>query len=310
MKKVLITGANGMIGNAIINELIDSYELVLVDPFIDKIEKYSNRALIIKDNLYDISKWEVNLNEVYCVIHLAAAVHWKTKNKKEEKQYMEINAECTRKLYNACTEHGVGKFLFFSTNDVYVSSNEIITEDTPVNAKGIYGRSKLLAEQYLIESSKTSNTSICIFRPASVYGVYDKGSMRSLIGLCKKGIVPIIGDGTNKKALLYVKDIVLAVKKYVNCEIDLNGEIFNISSGNFEYKDIIDAICYVFNVKPLRLYIPRWITNKVLKFGPFVKLSIAGESKIVSDDKIKKTLGYEMKYSLYDGLNDAKEFYM
>lgn len=310
MKRILITGANGMIGSAIVNEIIDKYDLVLVDPYTDKIDKFMNSAIVLKGSLNDISKWENNLDGVNTVVHLAAAVHWRPKNKEEEQQFIDTNAEGTRKLYEACTKHGVERFLFFSTNDVYKASDKLITEDTPINPQGIYGKSKLLAEQYLLEDSKKSNTAVCIFRPASVYGENDKGSMKSLIGLCKKGIVPMIGNGANKKAILYTKDIVQAVKRYVDCKNNLNGEIFNISSGDFGYKEMIDAICSIFEIKPFRLYIPGWFCKNIAsKLGPIKKLAVAGETKIVSNEKAEKLLGYKRKYSLGEGLRDVKEYY-
>lgn len=311
MKKVLITGANGMIGSSIVNEFIGKYELVLVDPYTDKIDKFKGEAIVLKNSLNDIEKWENNLEGVNTVVHLAAAVHWIPKNKEEEQKFIDTNAEGTRKLYAACTKHGVERFLFFSTNDVYEVSDKLITEDTPVNPLGIYGKSKLLAEQYLLEDSKKSSTAVCIFRPASVYGENDKGSMKSLIGLCKKGIVPMIGNGANKKALLYTKDIVQAVKTYVDCENNLNGEVFNISSGDFGYKEMIDAICSVFKVKPFRLYIPAWFCKNIAsKLRPIKKLAVAVETKVVSNDKAGKLLGYKMKYSLVEGLRDAKGYYL
>ncbi|WP_291569575.1 NAD-dependent epimerase/dehydratase family protein [Clostridium sp. UBA4548] len=310
MKKVLITGANGMIGIAIVNEFIDKYELVLVDPYTDKIDKFKNKATVLKNNLNNITEWENNLNGVNTVVHLAAAVHWKPKNKEEEQQFIDTNAKGTKKLYEACTKHGVERFLFFSTNDVYEASDKLITEDTPVNPQSIYGKSKLLAEQYLLEDSKKSNTAVCIFRPASVYGENDKGSMKSLIGLCKKGIVPMIGNGANKKALLYTKDIVQAVKRYVDCKNNLHGEVFNISSGDFGYKEMIDAICSIFEIKPFRLYIPGWFCKNIAsKLGPIKKLAVAGETKIVSNEKAEKLLRYKKKYSLVEGLGDAKGDY-
>lgn len=310
MKKVLITGANGMIGNAIVNEFIDKYELVLIDKYTDKIDKFRHKVTVLENSLNDIEKWGHHLDSVYTVIHLAAAVHWKPKNKYEEQQFINTNVEDTRKLFAACTKHGVKRFLFFSTNDVYKASDKLITEDTPVNPQGIYGKSKYLAEQYLLEDSKKSNIEVCIFRPASVYGENDKGSMKSLVDLCKKGIVPTIGNGANKKALLYIKDIVQAVKRYVEFQNNLNGEVFNISSGNYSYKEIIDAICDVFEINPFRLYIPRWFCkNLASKFGPIKKLAVAGETKMISNEKAYKILGYKSKYSLLNGLKDAMDYY-
>lgn len=311
MKKVLITGANGMIGSAIVREFINKYELILVDSLSNRIVRYKDKATLITKNLTDISDWQNELDDVYCVVHLAAAVHWVPKTKEEEQQFIQTNAEGTRMLYDACVEHSVQRFLFFSTNDVYEASDKIITERTAVNPKDVYGKSKLLAESYLLKSSEKSETAVCIFRPASVYGENDNGSMKSLIAFCRKGIVPMIGKGENKKALLYLKDIVQAVGKYIENENKFNGEIFNISSGNYGYKEIIDAICDSYGLKPFRIYIPTWFSNNVAsKIGPIKKLAVAGEIKAVSNDKANNLMGYNEIYSLLDGLMDGKKYYI
>lgn len=311
MKKILITGANGMIGSAIVRKFIGKYELILVDPYTNRIDQYKDRATIITKNLTEVSEWQNVLDGVYCVVHLAAAVHWVPKTKEEEQQFILTNAEGTRILYDACAKHGVERFLFFSTNDVYETSDKLITEETTVDPKDVYGKSKLLAEKYLLKGLKTSKTAVCIFRPASVYGENDKGSMKSLIAFCRKGIVPMIGRGENKKALLYLKDTVQAVEKYIENESNLNGEVFNISSGDYEYKEIINAICNSYGFKPVRIYIPAWFCKNIAsKIGPIKKLAVAGEIKTVSNDKASRLLRYERAYSLKEGLMDAKSYYV
>lgn len=310
MKKILITGANGMIGSALTKSFIDKYELILVDSYTNRIDKYRNKAKVINRSLAEILEWQEALNDVYCVVHLAAAVHWVPKTKEQKQQFIRINAEDTRKLYKACVEHKVERFLFFSTNDVYASSDKLITEDTFTAPQSVYGKSKLIAEQYLLEDSKRANTAVCIFRPASVYGENDKGSMKTLITLCRKGIVPMIGDGAHKKALLYLKDTVQAVVRYIECKNNHNGEIFNLSSGNFEYKEIIDIICSVFNFKPFRLFVPKWFCKQVAsKIGPLKKLDIASDTKIVSCHRANRLLNYQSQYDLISGLKDSKLYY-
>ena len=311
MKKILITGANGMIGSAIVQEMINKYQLILVDAYTNRIEKYLGQATVIKKDLIKVSEWQDMLDSVYCVVHLAAAVHWVPRTKEEQLQFVKTNAMGTKILYKACVEHGVERFLFFSTNDVYRASDKLITEETVAAPKGIYGASKFLAEEYLREVSLKSKTAVCIFRPASVYGENDNGIMKSLVELCKKGIVPMIGKGENKKALLYLKDIVKAVECYITGENGLNGEIFNIASGNYEYKKIIETICNSYRLKPIRVYIPAWFCRRIAsKISPLKKLAVAGEVKAVSNDKAFKMLCYAGKYSLEEGLADAKDYYM
>ncbi len=310
MKKVLITGANGMIGNALVNKFINKYELILVDQNSDRLDQFKDNALIIKNSVKNISEWKDALDGVYCVVHLAAAVHWAPKTRQEEQQFEETNTDGTRILYKACSGRGVERFLFFSSNAVYEDSEELISEGSPVNPRGAYGRSKLAAEQFLLGEMKTGKTAVCIFRPASVYGENDKGSMRLLVSLCRKGVVPMIGNGANKKALLYIADIVQAVEKYIESEKDLNGEIFNVSSGDFRYREMINVICKSYGFNPFRVYIPAWFCKNIAsRIRPIGKLAAAAETRAVSIEKASRLLGYQTKYSLEDGLMDAKGYY-
>lgn len=311
MKKILITGANGMIGTAIVHELINGYELILVDKNTDKIHQYADRLTVINEDITDICQWQVYLSNVFCVVHLAAQVHFQPQTLDEENKFIYTNAESTRILYDFCTEHNVERFLFFSTNDVYEPSDELITEQTPVAPQGIYGKSKYLAEQYLLNSSTHKKPTVCIFRPASVFGENDRGSMKTLVGLCRNGIVPMIGKGGNRKALLYVKDVARAVNQYISSSNDHDKEVFNISSGDFTYKQIIDTICSVYGYNPMHIYVPNWFCTQVAsRINPIKKLSVAAENKTISTDKAHEVLGYIAEYSLSDGLLDSQAYYV
>lgn len=313
MKKLLITGANGMVGYALVKNFIGRYRLILVDKYTDKINEYKNVDTIdiVKCDLSEMNRWDDVLKDVYCVIHLAAVVHSVPKTDEEIKNYYNINLNATAKLYKYAQKNKIKKFLFFSTNDVYEPSEEMINEKILPSASSIYGQSKLLAERILLELSDNSHCKVCIFRPSSIYGVYDQGSMKTLVKFCKRGIVPIIGKGNNIKSLLYLKDVVCAVECYINTLDISNGEIFNISSGNLEYKQIINFICMSYNLKTIKVYIPKWICNKVLaRIKILKKLVVVGQSKVIQYDKAEHELGYTSKYNLIDGLYDAKNYYL
>lgn len=309
-KKVFITGANGMIGSALVRKLVDKYQLILLSPDTDRIEKFKDRVTIIEKKLSDLEDWKDKLAGVDSLIHLAAAVHWVPKTEEDKEYFIKVNAEETKKVYLAAKEMKVNKFLFFSTNDVYKPSKQLITEANKVSPKNIYGESKLKAEEYLLNESKDGNTSVSIFRPASVYGKNDRGSMKSLIKFSSKGFIPMLGNGKNKKALLYLKDLVQAVEDYIESEKDLNRAIFNIQSGNYEYREIINSICQVFNFNVFKVPVPMWFINNIAGRISFLKkLETAAETKIVSSEKAKNLFGYESEFDLIKGLKNSKEYY-
>jgi len=307
-KKILITGANGRVGSSLVKELITKYDLILVDPYDSKIRGYSTKATIILDNIENINNWKKYLKDIYCVIHLAAAVHWVPKTKKEEDIFITVNAEATKNLYLACTEMKVERFLFFSTNDVYKSSKNLIDEKTEPNPESVYGKSKLLAEKYLKQESLNSNVSVCIFRPASIYGNNIDSSMTTLIKLCNKGIVPYFNKGNNAKALLYIEDLIFAVLQYLNLDNQFDFEIFNISSDNYRYRELIDTIKDVYDCHFIKIYIPKWFIEKIAKnISFFNKLTVASEIKMISSKKINIDLNFNINSTLKENLYKIKE---
>lgn len=296
-----------MLGSHLVQYFKDSYKVIAVDRTLDKIKKFSNQVTLLENNLEEIEKWENHLDGVEYVVHLAAIV----RSKADRDVFMRVNVKATEKLLRACKRYDVQRFLFFSTNDVYKDKKDTIFEEDLIMPKSKYSESKFLAEETLLSLLKEINVKVCIFRAASIYGTNDKGSMKSMINLCKKGIVPMIGNGGNPKALLYIEDCAYAVDRYFKSENPFNGEIFNISSGDYSYSEILDTICKVYGLKPFRLYIPRWLCNsKLFSFGVLKKLKTASSIKRISCKKAIRLLGYRSRYTLSDGLRDSKKYYI
>lgn len=298
-----------MIGTAIIERLIEDYELIVLDRFDDNLSKYN--LTVIKEDLCEVAKWKAHLKDVYCVIHLAAAVHSRPRTLAEEAEFTRINTVATAALFGACAEMGVSRVLFFSTNSVYPDSEISLDENAPIHPQGVYGRSKFDAEREAQDVIKSTGMPICIFRPASVYGARDRGSMKSLVGLCKKGIVPVTGGGGNTKALTYVRDIAGAAACYARHENPFSGQAFNIASGNYTFIEMLDAIGEAYSLHPKRIFLPAFITAPFLRgIPPINMLAVAASSKAVSFEKMEQVLGYSPRYTLRDGLRDCREYYV
>jgi nucleoside-diphosphate-sugar epimerase len=309
--KIVITGANGMVGSSLVDRLAGRFELVLVDVVTGRIESLGDSNRVLKASCLCVDEWESALENAYCVVHLAALVHRTAGTSGESDQYIATNVEATRMLYEACVRQRVRRFLFFSTNDVYRPSRELATEETPTEPRGPYARSKLIAEQHLWEASRDVGTAVCVFRPASIYGENDTGSMRSLVLLCRKGVVPMIGRGNTPKALLYVKDAAQAVERYIVSQRDHRGEVFNICSGTHTYREIIDTICEVYRLAPLRVCVPEWFCRRIApRIRPLSKLATAAQARVISGCKAARLLGYKPEYSLAEGLTDSIDYYL
>jgi len=313
-KKVVITGANGMVGSAIVKYLHNDYDLIAIDRHNDRIEPFTKSldgVDFVFSDILSINDWNRVLGEAFAVIHLAANVHWAPKTSEQVASFYKVNVEGTRILIDKCAQYGVKKFLFFSTNDVYPNSDHEIEESEPLVATSIYAKTKLEAEISILQKYGTGSLDVLILRPASIYGEHDRGSMSSLISLCKHGVVPVIGSGENVKALLYVKDVAAFVRTYIESEVVPGVSIANIASGNYSFVQIISTINDVFGLNGRLIRLPLFLKDdKVFsKSGMLNKLKVASESKKVNCGKIERLYGFTSSYDMKEGLMDSSEYY-
>ena len=155
LKRVIITGKSGYIGNKI-KEKLTSYP-----------EEYEVSMISVKGD-----DW---LNHSFAgtdiVIHTAGLVH--APDVKDWETYYRVNVELTEKLAVKAKNEGVSQFIFFSTMAVYGVEKELypnyITSNTSMNPKSMYGKSKLQAEDLLL-GLEDDSFSVAIIRPPIVYG--------------------------------------------------------------------------------------------------------------------------------------------
>ncbi len=164
--KVLITGAGGNLGEAIIPSLIDQgYQLRLMD----------KNSFSTPHELYlgDISAYsDVNLavDGVDIIIH-GAALHGIHLQSHTIDDFWRININGTHNIMQAAVNHGIKKIIFCSTTDVYgkgmVSPNGKcmeVTENNDTLPYHIYGLTKMLGERICEYYSRIYSINIIVFR--------------------------------------------------------------------------------------------------------------------------------------------------
>lgn len=109
----------------------------------------------------DFSKYDV-------ILHVAAIVHNKEKPRLET-IYKKVNTDLTLELAEKAKLEGVKQFIYISSMSVYGKRSGIIDRDTVPEPDTNYGKSKLKAEEGLIEMEDESFR-IAIVRPPMVYG--------------------------------------------------------------------------------------------------------------------------------------------
>ena len=132
--KIGITGGTGSLGKTLVSS------------------KNKFQYSLFKSDIRDKQKvyqW-VKKNNFYAIIHLAAIVPIKTVNKNRKKAY-QVNYLGTKNLVDAIIDSNIKWFFFSSTSHVYKSSKKKISENSIKKPISYYGKTKFLAEKYIIK---------------------------------------------------------------------------------------------------------------------------------------------------------------
>ena len=148
MKKVVITGANGMLGSSIIKEFKDKYEFYSLDK--EPLEPILPNPVQI--DLTDKEKTEEVIKKIKpdLVIHCAAITNVDFCEDNEELCY-KVNVEATKHLAETCKKLGI-VMVYISTDFIFDGEKGNYTEEDKPNPLGVYAKSKLLGEKAVLKS--------------------------------------------------------------------------------------------------------------------------------------------------------------
>ena len=225
---ILITGANGFIGNALKEKLSKNKNLNIdilgtKKPIISKgFNKFFNIE-IEKDRKESFTNKDV-------VIHCAGIADPKQFSLKK---IYEVNSELTKSLAYYAAKCGVKKFIFLSTSKVLgeFSGLKPFDHSSEPNPIGSYAWSKLHAENNLIEITKETEMKAIIIRPPAVYGKNTKSNISHLFKIVKKGIpLPVKALNINKRSFISLNNLIDLIEIAIHDPADKN-EILLCSDG-------------------------------------------------------------------------------
>jgi len=214
--KVLVTGATGFIGGHLLPALeAAGHDLTLALRDAESASRLpaaagaSSHRIVVVGEIDERTDWTDALGGVDAVVHLAARAHVLDDGATDEESFMRVNARGTGRLADQSVQAGVRRFLLLSSiGAVTASSTALVTIDTPCAPETAYGRSKLAAEQALIERVEGTQSSYTILRPTLVYGPGNPGNMERLVKLVARGLPLPLGSIENRRSFTFVKNLV------------------------------------------------------------------------------------------------------
>jgi nucleoside-diphosphate-sugar epimerase len=301
---VLITGATGFVGSNLIPYLNASMAGARIVVLVRKGAGFEYELL------WDELKAS-DLKSIDAIIHLAGKAH-DTKNTSVEAEYFHINYELTRKLYDLFLRSEVKKFIYLSSVKAAADSVDgVLREDHHPHPGTAYGRSKLKAEEYILDSILTagSDKTSYILRPCMIHGPRNKGNLNLLYKFARLGIPYPLAAFENKRSFLSVSNLCFVIKELL--EQPIKSGLYQISDDEpVSTNELITIISQVQGRGPRLWRVSRFLIKAVARGGDFLKLPLNSESLrkltenyVVSNQKILAALKLNtMPLSAREGL--------
>lgn len=252
--KILVTGANGLIGHELINRLVQHHEVYALSRSALSISSPNLHHLTL--DLTQLNNFNQLPDNVDVIYHLAQSKHFREFPEKALDIFT-VNTLSTLKLLDYAQKTGCKKFIYASSGGVYGNAEKGFTEDQPLVNKEDLGfylgtkfSSEILAENYM------RLFDVIIARFFFVYGPRQKSSMlipRLINNVRSKNPVQLQGKEGIKINPIYIDDVGEVLEKMM----DLNGS-HKINIGGAEelsIKEICDIIGEVVSVDPIFEYV-------------------------------------------------------
>lgn len=202
---VLVTGANGMLGRALIARLMARGHKVRafdLEPFPDsRIESFVG-------DVRDPSTLKQAAGGIDTIIHAASLVYL---GLGKSPYVYDINVGGTQNVIDACLTRGVKKLIYTSSIDVVFDGRPIVEGDESLPyARAFldyYSETKADAERLVLASNTKSGLQTCALRPAGIYGPFDRYRFPAAFTRAKQGKMARVGDGKARFNHVYVENV-------------------------------------------------------------------------------------------------------
>lgn len=274
--------------------------------------RYLNDHLVKKEivplNLR--SSWKKSLTkDAEVIVHLAGKAH-DLKNASDPDAYYTVNYELTKDLYDSFLKSDATKFIFISSvKSAADSLTGILDEKTIPKPDTHYGKSKLMAEEYILKQPLPAGKTFFILRPCMIHGPGNKGNLNLLYQVVKKGIPYPLAGFHNKRSFLSIENLCFIITEII-CREDIPSGIYNVADDEaLSTNEVVTILSASLNKSPRLWHISPSLIRLVSKVGDTLHLPLTTErlnklteSYVVSNQKIKSALGKSLPLSSKDGL--------
>lgn len=285
MKSIFITGSTGFVGRNLIQYFNSEFEF------------------------YNFSKNEgVNINQDL-VLHLAGKAH-DIKNTSNKDEYYIVNTVLTKQVFDNFLESEAKVFITLSSVKAVADDLECeLTEEYIPNPNTHYGKSKLLAEEYILSKKIPIGKRVYILRPCMIHGPGNKGNLNLLYKIVSKGIPWPLGAFENKRSFCSIDNLCFIVNELIQ-NYQISSGIYNIADDDaVSTSELIDLISESLGNKARIWKLPQSLIKTISKFGDILSLPLnterlnkLTETYLVSNNKIISAIKKPLPLTAKEGL--------
>ncbi len=266
-----VTGGTGLVGSAVIEDMLkEDIEIIALVRQTSSKERiaFLKRldAKLVYGDILDPSTYEMYLSGIKGVIHSAALV----KQNQEPEKYFEVNAEGTKALLESMENQGIRRLVHMSSCGVYgYRQKQPITENSPTRPKSAYSRSKLKAENYILQKPEIDAT---IIRAPFIIGPRDRQFIPTLVTKLPKNVFPRPTGEEAKNGILHVKDLSNFIRIAAARDFTPHA-IYNLQSAALKFTNIAYAVYRGLEISPQIIPLPNFVFSLIGSLlSPFERL--------------------------------------
>lgn len=331
--RILVTGANGFIGQALCRTLLAFGHGVrcAVRTGSSKgkggYSRLAGRAgdtpardgldiaeTVVTGAIGPETDWTEALTGIETVVHLAARVHaFKERVRDPLAEFRHVNVAGTERLARMAASAGVRRLVYVSSIKVNGESTpeSPFTEDDAPEPQDAYGQSKQEAEQALRKIAEETGLEVVIVRPPLVYGPGVGANFLRMMNWINRGLPLPLDSVRNSRSLIYLGNLVDAL---VTCVMHPRaaGKIFLVSDGeDVSTPELIRRLAQAMGRRPRLVSLPPVLLLLAgLLTGKSAEVERLLGSLRVDSSRIRRELQWTPSFSMDQGLRETVRWYL
>ena len=276
-KPVLVTGASGFVGRALVLELTSrGYRVAAVARHQQAAARFQSKLVACCDDSFQF------MTAGSCLVHLAARVHvMHDKADDPLSEFRAANVDLTLHLARRAATAGVRRFIFLSS--IKVNGEETLPghafgADDQGAPQDAYALSKMEAEQGLRKISDETGMEVVIIRPPLVYGPGVRANFAALMHAVARGLPLPLGAIDNRRSLIALNNLLDFIAVCIDHPAAAN-QTFVVSDGDdLSTPELIRRMARATGKSARLVPVPLWLLK-------------AGAALLGKQDKLQRLCG-------------------